>query len=56
MFQRGLLPLLTGHMKVFTLMMETAGNCETLVRAYQATLCFPKRWLVSVHHVKVYNN
>jgi len=51
-FQKDLLPPLTGYMKVFTLMMETAGNCETLVYAYQAALCYPKRWLVSVHRLK----
>lgn len=44
------------YLKVFTLVMETAGNCETLVRAYQATLFYPKRWLVLVQGIKVYNN
>ena len=56
MFQKDLLPPLTGYLKVFTLLMETDDNCETLVCAYQATLCYPKRWLVSLHCVKVYNN
>jgi hypothetical protein len=31
LFERDLLPPLTEYLKVFTLMMETVGTCETLV-------------------------
>lgn len=54
-FQRDLLPLFTGYLKVSTLMI-TADTCEIFVHTYQATLCYPSRWLSFVQHLQVYSN